>query len=104
MQRPFNKILIILLLLFIIFPLYSNDKKILNFAPLPTNKASKNIQEFLAMSAYLKEDLSLEVKYIYKRGYQDIFNGFKDGSIDITYFDPLAFITLKKEYKFVKLK
>lgn len=82
--------------------LFANDKRIINFAPLPTKKASKNIEDFLPMNAYLKEKLSIDIKYIYKKDYQDILNGFKDGTIDIAYLGPLPFISLKKEYMFVK--
>lgn len=82
--------------------LFSNDKKIINFAPLPTKKASKNIEDFLPMNSYLKEKLSIDIKYVYKKDYQDILNGFKDGTIDMAYLGPLPFISLKKEYEFVK--
>ncbi|WP_373001622.1 PhnD/SsuA/transferrin family substrate-binding protein [Sulfurimonas sp.] len=82
--------------------LFSNEKRVIKFAPLPTKKASKNIEDFLPMNSYLKEKLSIDIKYVYKQDYQDILNGFKDGTIDMAYLGPLPFISLQKEYMFVK--
>jgi phosphonate transport system substrate-binding protein len=75
---------------------------VFNFAPLPTKKASRNIEDFLAMNSYLQKELSINIKYIYKKYYQDILDGFKNGTIDIAYLGPLPFVQLKKEYKFIK--
>ena len=61
-----KRISIFLFLLIIVNPLYSNDKKTLNFAPLPTKEASKNIEDFLAINSYLQKKLSIDIKYIYK--------------------------------------
>lgn len=73
-----------------------------NFAPLPTKKASKNIEDFLPMSTYLESKIPIKINYIYKRDYQDILDGFKDASIDMAYLGPLPYISLKREYKFVE--
>ena len=82
--------------------LLSNEKRVIKFAPLPTKKASKNIEDFLPINSYLKEKLPIEIKYVYKKDYQDILNGFKDGTIDMAYLGPLPLISLKKEYMFVR--
>ncbi|MFT7005474.1 MAG: phosphonate transport system substrate-binding protein [Sulfurimonas sp.] len=97
-----KKVSIFIFLLIIVNPLCSNEKKTLNFAPLPTKKTSKNIEDFSAINSYLQEELSIDIKYIYKKDYQDILDGFKNGTIDIAYLGPLPFVKLKNEYKFVK--
>ncbi|EQB39491.1 hypothetical protein M947_05715 [Sulfurimonas hongkongensis] len=73
-----------------------------NFAPLPTKKATKNIEEFLPMSSYLESKISIKINYIYKKDYQDILDGFKDNSIDMAYLGPLLYLSLKKEYEFIE--
>jgi ABC-type phosphate/phosphonate transport system substrate-binding protein len=97
-----KNISIILVFLLLSTTLMSNEKRVIKFAPLPTKKASKNIEDFLPMNSYLKEKLSIDIKYVYKKDYQDILNGFKDGTIDMAYLGPLPFISLKKEYMFVR--
>ena len=94
--------LLFLILLFTSGTLFSNDKKTINFAPLPTKKAEKNIAEFLPINSYMQEMLGVRINYIYKKDYQDILNGFEEGKIDIAFLGPLPFISLKKEYKFVE--
>lgn len=82
--------------------LFGDNRNVIKFAPLPTKKASKNIEDFLPMNSYLKEKLSIDIDYVYKKDYQDILNGFKDGSIDMAYLGPLPYVALKKEYMFVR--
>ncbi|MEA2099754.1 MAG: PhnD/SsuA/transferrin family substrate-binding protein, partial [Campylobacterota bacterium] len=74
----------------------------INFAPLPTKSSSLNIKEFLPVNQYIKNKLSLYVSYVYKEDYQDILDGFKNGTIDIAYLGPLPFISLKKEYPYAE--
>jgi len=65
-------------------------------------KASKSIEELLPLNSCLKKKLSIDIKYVYKKDYQDILDGFKDGTIDIAYLGPLPFISLKKEYEYAQ--
>lgn len=82
--------------------LLSSEKKVIKFAPLPMTKASKNIEKFLFMNMHLEKKLNVSIEYIQKKDYQKILDGFKDGSIDIAYLGPLPFVSLKKQYKYVK--
>lgn len=54
------------------------------------------------MSSYLESKISIKINYIYKKDYQDILEGFKDGSIDMAYLGPLPYLSLKKEYEFIE--
>jgi len=97
-----QKKLFLIIVFFLTTSLFSSQSSVINFAPLPTKKASKNIEELLPISSYLSEKLSIDIKYVYKKDYQDILDGFKDGTIDIAYLGPLPFISLKREYKYVE--
>ncbi|EDZ63477.1 putative ABC transporter, substrate binding protein [Sulfurimonas gotlandica GD1] len=97
-----KKTFILTVFLLLSTTLLSDEKRVIKFAPLPIKKASKNIEDFLPMNYYLKEKLSVDIKYVYKQDYQDILNGFKDGTIDMAYLGPLPFVSLKKEYMFVR--
>lgn len=90
------------ILAFLASTLFSSEQYTINFAPLPTKKASKNIQDFLPMNAYLKKKLNIDVKYVYKNDYQDILDGFKNGTIDVALLGPLPYVSLKKGYEFAK--
>ena len=102
MTKLIQNIFVVLIFLLLSTTLMGNEKRVIKFAPLPTKKASKNIEDFLPLNSYLKKRLSVDIKYIYKKDYQDILNGFKDGTIDMAYLGPLPFISLKKQYMFVK--
>lgn len=69
-----------------------------NFAPLPTTRVTKDIEDFLPMSRYLESKIPIKINYVYEKDYQGILDGFKDGSIDMAYFGPLPYLSLKKEY------
>lgn len=96
------KILFIVFSLSITTLLFAENKDVINFAPLPTKNSSQNIKEFLPVNKYLKDKLSLDINYVYKKDYRDILDGFKKGDIDIAYLGPLPFISLKKEYPFTE--
>jgi len=85
-----------------LFTLSANDKKILNFSPLPIKNTSKNIQDFLPLTSYLENKLKITIKYTHYDNYQDIISGFKNGEVDIAYLGPLPFLALKKEYSHIK--
>lgn len=93
---------ILLISLLLCSVLFANEKRVIHFAPLPTKKASKNIEDFLPLNSYLKKKLSVDIEYVYKKDYQDILNGFKNGTIDMAYLGPLPFISLQKEYMFAR--
>lgn len=80
----------------------ANDKNTINFAPLPMQKASKNIHDFVPISAYLNVKLNINVNYIQKKNYQDILDSFIKGEIDIAYLGPLPLVSLKQQYKHIK--
>jgi len=95
---------IVLLIFFIIFTstIYASEKQSINFAPLPTKKATKNIKDFLAMSYYLEQQLSIDINYIYKKDYKDILQGFKNQTIDLAFLGPLPLISLYQQYPYVE--
>lgn len=80
----------------------ANDKTTINFAPLPTKNATKNIKDFLSLNSYLEENLSININYIYKKDYKDILDGFKNQTIDLAYLGPLPLILLNKQYQYVQ--
>ncbi len=92
------KIVLLILSIVLINSVSAADKKIIHFVPPPTQKALKNIKDFLSMSYYLEQQLSLDIKYIYKKDYKDILQGFKDQSIDMAYLGPLPLISLVQQY------
>ena len=95
----------VFILIFYIFftnSLFAQEKKVINFAPLPTKGSIQNVKEFLPINSYLKETLSLDIHYIYKKDYQEILDGFEDGSIDIAYLGPLPFVSLRKKYPYAE--
>ena len=96
-----QKIFIVYLIAVFSSSLFAGDKKVFYFTPLPTKKASKNIEEFFPLNNYLEKKLSISIQYNYKSNYQDILNGFKDGTIDIAYLGPLPLVSLYKEYPFI---
>jgi len=73
----------------------------LRFAPLPTKSVSKNVEEFLPIKNYVSKTLSIAPKFVYKKNYRDILDGFKKGEIDVAYLGPLPFVQLRKEYPYV---
>ena len=92
------KLLLLILSLAYINCVYADDKTIIHFAPLPTQKAVKNIKDFLSMSYYLEQQLLLDIKYVYKKDYKDILKGFKDQTIDMAYLGPLPLVSLVQQY------
>jgi len=94
-----KKIFVLTLCLFYSTLVVAKDGYTINFAPLPTKSSSQNVKDFLPINQFLKEKLSLHINYVYKKDYQDILDGFKDGTIDMAYLGPLPFISLRKDYK-----
>ncbi len=80
----------------------ADDKTSINFAPLPTREATNNIKEFLSMTYYLENKLSIDFNFIDKKDYQDILDGFEDQSVDLAYLGPLPLITLIKKYAYAE--
>ena len=80
----------------------AEDKTSINFAPLSTREATNNIKEFLSMTYYLENKLSVDFNYIYKKDYKDILNGFENQTIDLAYLGPLPLITLLKKYPYIE--
>lgn len=93
------KIIICIFAVFFAYAVSANDTSTINFAPLPTKKADKNIKDFLSMNSYLEDKLSLKFNYIYKKDYSDILQGFKNQTIDLAYLGPLPLLLLNKQYQ-----
>jgi len=75
---------------------------IYHFAPLPTKNFAQNTKEFIPIMSHLSKELNIKVKYVHLKNYDDILKGFENGSIDMAYLGPLPFVSLYKEYKYVK--
>lgn len=86
------------LIIFLQTVLFSQDLKHLNFAPLPTKKINKNIQDFVPLSSYLNDKLNIKFSYIKKKDYKDIIDSFKDSSIDVAFLGPLPLAYLMHNY------
>lgn len=93
-----------ILIVSIVMPiaLLSENKKIINFSPLPITNTSKSIQDFLPLTSYLEKSLDISIKYLHYKNYQNIIDGFTTGTIDIAYLGPLPFIALQREYPHIK--
>lgn len=77
-------------------------QKSINFTPLPMKKATKTIQDFVPMGSYLKQNLGVELNYVYKTNYGDILDSFSEGKIDMAYLGPLPLVSLKQKYPHIK--
>ncbi|MDD2790296.1 MAG: PhnD/SsuA/transferrin family substrate-binding protein [Sulfurimonas sp.] len=82
--------------------LCAQERRVISFAPLPMENEKKTIEEFLPLIDYVQSKLPIDVKFNYKKDYNDILLGFKDGSIDIAYLGPLPYAVLKKQYPSIR--
>ncbi|MEA2073209.1 MAG: PhnD/SsuA/transferrin family substrate-binding protein [Campylobacterota bacterium] len=99
-MKLLNRSLLVITLLFT--SVFATDSKTIYFTPLPMKNEKKTIEEFLPLMDYMEKELSLKIKFNYKKDYSDILDGFIDGSIDIAYLGPLPFATLKSKYPYIK--
>lgn len=78
------------------------EQKTIYFSPLPMKSKKQTIEEFLPFVHYMETKLPYKVEFNYKKDYNDILNGFIDGSIDIAYLGPLPYTVLRSRYPHVK--
>lgn len=91
--------ILIFTLLFLSIHTFAQEKNTLTFAPLPMQKQSQTIRDFIPLTTYFKDHLNLDIKFVYKKNYKDIIDGFISGEIDMAYLGPLPLISLKNQYK-----
>lgn len=98
------KFLSLIILSTILFcePLLAGSKRTLYFSPLPIKNEKKVIEEFLPLIEYMQKNLSVKIKFNYKKDYNDILKGFMDGSVDMAYLGPLPYVTLQSKYPYIK--
>lgn len=100
--KPMNHLTKLLFSIMLLTSLNATESRTISFAPLPMTSEKKTIQEFLPLVDYMQTHLHLKIKFNYKKDYNDILNGFMDGSIDIAYLGPLPYAILKSKYPYVK--
>lgn len=98
------KLLSVLVFIMIIFSssLIAEQKRTIHFTPLPMQNNKKTIEKFIPLIDYLQNTLPLNIKFNYQKDYEEIINGFIDGTIDIAYLGPFPYALLKSKYEFVK--
>ncbi len=79
--------------------LLSLNAKVINFSPLPMDKAPKLFIQYSPLLEYLEKETGYEFKFNYSTNYSDIIEKFKKGELDIIELGPLPFVKLKERYE-----
>ncbi len=91
-----------ILLLFFSSTVYSHEKRTIFFTPLPMEQTKDTVETFLPLINYLKNDLSINIKFNNKKNYKDIIKGFENKTIDMAFLGPLPYVILKNKYPHIK--
>ena len=78
--------------------LFSLHAKVINFSPLPMDKAPKLFIQYTPMLEYLEKETGMKFKFNYSSNYDEIIEKFKKGELDIIELGPLPFVKLKDKY------
>lgn len=95
------KFLMVFLSLFFAFFLHAGERPII-FAPIPLSNTHKVFEDFNPMVTYLEKHLGESIALRYEKKYDDIIALFQANQIDIAYFGPLPFATLRKQFPAAK--
>ena len=87
------KFIIVLMLLFI-----SIFARVINFSPLPMDKAPKLFIQYAPLLKYLEEETGYEFKFNYSENYVQIIEKFKNGQLEIIELGPLPYVKLKEDF------
>lgn len=68
------------------------------YIPQPIENQETVIASHTPMVRYLAEKLGVEIHIRYEKDYNRILQLFREGKVDLVQLEPLAYVTLKKEY------
>jgi len=88
-----------LLFILLFFPTIYLNAQVINFAPLPMDKAPKLFIQYAPMLEYLEKETGYEFKFNYFSNYNEVIEKFKEGKLDILELGPLPYVRLKESYK-----
>lgn len=83
------------ILLVFIVPIFA---KVINFSPLPMDKAPALFAQYSPMLKYLEKETGYQFKLHFSESYDDIIEKFKKGELDLIELGPLPYIRLKEKY------
>jgi len=73
--------------------------KVINFSPLPMDKAPKLYTQYNVMLKYLEEQTGYKFNFIYSASYKELIRNFKEGKIDIIELGALPYVKLKEQFE-----
>lgn len=88
----------VLILAFLVVCLYG-EAKVINFSPLPMDKAPKLFIQYDLMLKYLQKETNIKFNFIYSSSYKDLIRNFQDGKIDVIELGALPYVKLKQKFK-----
>lgn len=72
--------------------------RVINFSPLPVDKAPKLFVEYEPLLKYLEQETGYKFKFNYSKNYVEIIEKFESGQLDIIELGPLPYVKLKEKY------
>jgi len=88
----------VLILVFLVVCLYGQTK-VINFSPLPMDKAPKLFIQYDLMLKYLQKETNIKFNFIYSSSYKELIRNFQDGKIDVIELGALPYVKLKQNFK-----
>lgn len=86
-------------ILIVILFMCSVAAKVINFSPLPMDKAPKLFIQYNEMLEYLEKETGYKFNFVYSASYKELIKNFKDGKIDIIELGALPYLKLKETFK-----
>jgi phosphonate transport system substrate-binding protein len=90
------------LLFLVLFSLLQLDARVINFSPLPMDKAPKLLLQYTPLLKYLSEQTGDKYNFVFSESYDTIIKDFQEGKLDIIELGPLPFVKLSQKYKYAK--
>lgn len=85
----------IFIFLFLFSPIFA---RVINFSPLPMDKAPKLVMQYTPLLKYLEEETGYEFKFNYSEDYVEIIEKFKNGQLELIELGSLPYVELKKDF------
>jgi phosphonate transport system substrate-binding protein len=73
--------------------------KVINFSPLPMDKAPQLYAQYNVMLKYLEQQTGYKFNFIYSTSYKELLRNFEEGKIDIIELGALPYVKLKEQFK-----
>jgi len=74
--------------------------RVINFSPLPMDKAPKLFIQYAPLLQYLEAETGYKFKFNYSESYREIIEKFKKGQLDVIELGPLPYVKLKENYSY----